>query len=336
MSSVLSVEKRSNEHHSFSLFFLRLGVEAMTKKKHLGIKAQIRAEKSRERRIAAAILLIVIFFCVVLSAYFGYTILNSSLGLNLIEPTLQFKPENSNPELKTLQFKPENSNPELKAAIVDQLSLTFPNQAFIQAAVDILERANYSIDYYAGENVTVEFYRNLPTHGYKILILRVHSLTDIFQGKSWVDFFTSELYSTTRYVYEQLTQQIASLGYYPGAQTRYFGISQDFVKTSMNGGFNNTLVVAMGCNGLNNADMAEAFIEKGARVYVSWNGSVSPSHTDQAITQLLQHLVTEKQTIRQAVYDAMIDVGLDPEYESMLGYYPRRVGDQTIELSGRN
>ena len=62
-----------------------------------------------------------------------------------------------------------------KAAIVDHLSLTAPNQTFIQTATNTLKQAGYRVDYYSGEKVNVEFYRNLPTHGYGLIILRVHS-----------------------------------------------------------------------------------------------------------------------------------------------------------------
>jgi hypothetical protein len=50
-----------------------------------------------------------------------------------------------------------------RAAIVDQLSLTEPNPAFTEAATDLLEQAGYAVDYFPGEEVTVEFYRQLPT-----------------------------------------------------------------------------------------------------------------------------------------------------------------------------
>ena len=233
-------------------------------KKPLGSKAQIKCEKERERRIATAIFLAIILLAAAFSAYFGYIILSSSPDLSLIEPTRQ--------------FKPENPNPELKAAIVDQLSLTLPNQTFTETTASTLTTAGYTVDYFSGESVTVEFYRNLPTHGYKILILRVHSLTDTFQGKQMVGFFTSELYSTTQYVQEQLTDQIGCLTYYPGDQTKYFGISQEFVKSSMNGRFNDTLVVMMGCNGLNNTQMAEAFVERSQGLRGLERGSFSRAH----------------------------------------------------------
>jgi hypothetical protein len=57
--------------------------------------------------------------------------------------------------------------------------------------------------------------------------------------------------------------------------------------------------------------MAEAFTLKGAKVYIGWKGSVSATHTDTATISLLQHLITEKQTIKQAVENTMKEVGTD-------------------------
>jgi len=222
-----------------------------------------------------------------------------------------------------------------KAAIVDHLSLTAPNQTFIKTATNTLKQTGYTVDYYPGEKVTVEFYRNLPTHGYSLIILRVHSSAALLQGKEFVEcpvsFFSSEPYSRTKYVHEQLTDQLDIASYNMPKPSYYFAISPKFVTHSMNGKFRDTTVIMMGCEGLTNSLMAEAFIEKGAKVYISWNEMVSASHTDQATTQLLKHLITEKQTIKNAVTETMKEVGPDPTHKSLLHYYPLEVGDQTIE-----
>ena len=213
---------------------------------------------------------------------------------------------------------------QLKAAIVDQGSLSpaaGPNPVFIETATNILEQAGYTIDYYPGEKVTVEFYRNLPTHGYSLIVLRVHSVAGTFEGKPYVLFFTSERFSRTKYIHEQLTDQIGWVGYYEGDPI-YFGIREEFVRLGMNGQFNNAIIIMMGCEGLTYTNMAEAFIEKGAKVYISWNGSVSAGHTDQATTQLLKHLIIEKQTMKQAVTETMKEVGPDSESGSVLRDYP--------------
>ncbi len=222
----------------------------------------------------------------------------------------------------------------LKAAIVDQLSLSQPNQTFIQTSINILETAGFTVDYYKGEEVTVEFYRKLPTHGYSLIILRVHSAITV--GSRSLGLFTSETYSKTKYVYEQLTDQLVGAKFL-NEETVYFGISPLFVVHSTKGTFQNTTIIQMGCEGLAYATMAEAFIQKGAKVYISWSGDVLASHTDQATTGLLEHLVTEKQTIKQAVTETMKEIGPDPVDDSILLYYPLEVGDQTIEnIAGEN
>lgn len=228
-----------------------------------------------------------------------------------------------------------NFSQPAKAALVDHLSLTFPNQSFIDNTTEILEQAGYTVDYYPGEEVTVEFYRNLPTHGYRLIILRVHSTATQHQGKESVEgpvaFFTSELYSQTKYDYEQLTGQLA-IAHYPMPESLYyFAILPKFVTVNTEGRFHNTIIVMMGCEGLTNTKMAEAFIEKGAKAYIGWSGEVSASHTDQATIYLLTHLLGEKQTIEQAVENTMKEVGPDPAYNSLLIYYPIGSGNHTIE-----
>jgi hypothetical protein len=291
------------------------------KKKRLGTKAQIRAEKERQRRIGTVIFTALILIVITFSVYFGYQILSTS------SPS---KGETALPE-PTLQFKPENPNPILKAAIVDHLSLTVPNQTFVQTAATILTKANFTVDYFSGEKVTVNFYRNLPMGGYKLIILRVHSAVGP-ENNPPLALFTSELLDSRKYVKEQLTDQLQGvvfIPYRPGDK-HYFGIPPKFIRISMNGKLPNSVVIAMGCDSLTYTDMAQAFIEKGAEAYIGWNASVSASHTDTATISLLQHLITEKQTIKQAIENTMKEVGPDPTYKSQLTYYPLEAGDTCV------
>jgi len=277
------------------------------------LEPRLKSEPSKkERRLATAVFLALILFIAAISGYFTYTFLD--------------QPQNQTTN---------QTSSQLKAAIVDQLSLTFPNQTFIQTATNTLKQAGYAVDYYAGEEVTVEFYRNLPTHGYGLIILRVHSSAAELQGEEFVEtsvgIFTSESYSQTKYVYEQLTDQLLMASYTMPQPPYYFAIIPKFVTSSMKGTFQNTIIIMMGCEGLNNTKMAEAFIQKGAKAYIGWKGAVSASHTDQATAILLQYLITEKQAIKQAVDNAIKDVGPDPIYNSQLIYYPLEAREQTIE-----
>ena len=281
------------------------------RKKHQGTKARVQAHKKRLTYIATTVSVVILIAIIALSAFLIYSYLNSSLDQTNDQPS------------------------QLKAAIVDHLSLTAPNQTFIQKATNTLKQAGYTVDYYPGEKVNVEFYRNLPTHDYNLIILRVHSAAAVLEGKEFVEcpvgFFTSEPYSRTKYIYAQLTDQLVIASYTMPEPPYYFAILPKFVTSSMKGKFQNTIIVMMGCEGLNNTKMAEAFIEKGAKVYISWSGMVSASHTDQATTQLLKRLITEKRTLKEAVRETFKEVGFDPAYESLLIYYPLEAGDQTVE-----
>jgi hypothetical protein len=277
------------------------------KKKHVGTKARLRAIKQREGQIAAAIFLAIILLVIVFSTYFVYTLVN-----------------NPQSQISNLQKQVNNQSPsQLKAAIVDQLGLTFPNQTFVENVTDTLRKAGYTVDYFSGEKVTVEFYRNLPSLGYRIVILRVHSTARGFSEgqpeKTPIFFFTSEPYSTTKYVTEQLNDQILKAAYTLGSK-EYFAIGPDFVASLMNGNFQNATVIAMGCESLIHAQMADAFILRGVKAYIGWSEQVLASHTDEATTHLIKHLVAEKQTVGLAVVNTMKEVGTDPVYYSQMRY----------------
>ena len=210
-----------------------------------------------------------------------------------------------------------------RAAIVDHLSLTQPNPAFTEAATDLLEQAGYTVDYFPGEQVTVEFYRNLPAWDHELIILRVHSALGRVGDRpaDWVTLFTSDSYDKTSYRKDQTKQRLSKVSYYEGGP-EYFGIMPGFIKSSMKGEFQGTTIIIMGCDGLRSDSMAEAFVEKGAKAVVAWDGLVSPQHTDAAIERLLQYLLKDKLTLQEAVTQTMAEVGPDPSYESVLRLYP--------------
>ncbi|MFX1300661.1 MAG: hypothetical protein ACFFDE_06940 [Promethearchaeota archaeon] len=281
------------------------------KKRSSGIGKKIRGRRKNESRIGFAIIAIILAILVIISVLAVNSIVN-----------------------QWLEDQAASVDSEPKAAIVDQLSLTYGNQAFIENATATLEKAGYGVDYYSSNSVTVEFYRNLPRRQYNILILRTHSAAVAVDETGLLEtpvfLFTCEHYSTTRYVWEQLNDRIVA-GMLDTPQTsHYFGVTPKFVASSMNGRFRGTTVIMMGCEGLDNVEMAEAFVQKGAKAYVGWIGSVSAYHTDMATTHLLQHLLIENRTLGQAVDATMENVGPDPEYNAFLEYYPLESGSQII------
>ncbi len=245
-------------------------------------------------------------------------------GLLCFIALLLFRPSNLPCQASSSQVSPS------KAAIVDHLSTSWPNPAFVKECTAILEGAGYKVDYYKGDDVTVEVYRNLSTHGYKLIILRVHSA--YIPEYLSLAMFTSEPYTKQRYVYEQFRNRVAS-GYltpYKKGDPKYLVITDKFVRFNMKGSFDGAVVVMMGCTGVKKC-AANAFVQKGARAYIGWNGSVSASHTDRATIHLLRQLLEEDHSVNAAVMQTMKTVGPDPRYKSTLLYWPIKAGNFSID-----
>lgn len=211
-----------------------------------------------------------------------------------------------------------------RAVILDQLSLTSPNPGFVQTATGTLERAGYRVDYYAGDQVTVDLIRNLPAGNYDLILFRSHVarvLTTSGQHTDDVMLFTNEDYDGSKYDADQSERRLGRVSLYPQSE-KYFGILGQFIEQSLEGRFKKATVLLMGCDGARNGAMAKAFLDSGADGFASWNNEVSPSHNDLATEVLLERLVADKLPLAQAVNATMADVGPDPAYNSSLVSYP--------------
>lgn len=211
-----------------------------------------------------------------------------------------------------------------RAAIVDQLSLTAANPQFIEESEALLKANGYVVDYIGGEDVTVDFYRTLPERDYDLVLLRVHSTAAVSRGEedvTSVSLFTGQPYSSDLYYEEQLQGRVGFAQYSEGTP-KLFGITSDFVRDSMKGEFQDTVVLMMGCQGFINDRGAEAFADRGARAFIGWDGLVSAQHTDAATELLLRHLVSEGADADEAVALTMADVGPDPDFGSRLVSQP--------------
>lgn len=220
-----------------------------------------------------------------------------------------------------------------KAAIVDHLSISAPNPSFVREATALLTEAGYEVVYYRGEKVTVDLYKNLPTYGYDIILLRAHSAY-ISEYRS-LAIFTSEPYSKHRYVYDQLRNRVAS-GYiepYKEGDPKYLVITDKFVRYTMKGSFDDAVVVMMGCTGVKKC-AASAFAQKGVQAYVGWNGPVSANHTDRATLFLLRQLLEADATIGKATLKTMKHIGRDPEFKSTLLFWP--IGSAAYAINAPN
>jgi len=245
----------------------------------------------------------------------------------------------------------EKQNPPLiiqeenKVAIIDQLSLLSPNQTFVENVTSIFSSIGLGVDVFSGQEITVGFYKNLPMLEYDIIIFRVHSAPyhleyaerarEHFNGtftKPWasVYLFTSEPYNPMSHPMEQLSGRIVQATV-TKVSPPYFAIGPDFIRKSMRGRFDNTLIIMSSCKILHESDLADAFIDKGAKGVISWNDLVDLEHTDRAIESLIRNLWLDKLTIKEAVRITDQEIGPDPQYESRLLYYPEKIGSESLD-----
>jgi hypothetical protein len=224
-----------------------------------------------------------------------------------------------------------------KAAIVDQLAVLEPNQAFISQVTAELEAAGFEVDVFTGREVNVRLYQRLPEYGYELIIFRAHAgLLKAEEGSEVVGvkqatyLFTAEEYKQYKYVREQLDDQLLPAEMdadYP----LVFAVNSGFILEKTEGRFDNTVIIMMGCSCTYLNDMAAAFTLKGASAYLGWDGSVDLGYVDQAAAELITGLCSGGITVGEAVSR----IGPDPYWGAGLKFYPQTSSSKTIaELIG--
>ena len=225
---------------------------------------------------------------------------------------------------------PPNHPGNATAAIIDQLSSLQENEGFVANVTRELEDYGFEVDLFQGNNITVEFYRQLPTRGYRLIIFRAHSgiLEQDGEVMSRTVLFTNEEYSESGYALEQVYEQLVMGGACQGCPMM-FGITPRFIRAEgvigqdkdMVGRFDDTVIIMMGCSGIAMEDMARAFVDKGASIYLAWDRSVELHYVDEATPYLIHQLCSDELTIREAVDNTMAAKGPDPNYGAELTYY---------------
>jgi len=219
-----------------------------------------------------------------------------------------------------------------RAVIVDQLSVLQENPAFIAEVTGQLEESGFEVDLYQGDEIDVAFYQGLSARGYNVIVFRAHS--GILEEDETVHLkttvFTNELYSRSRHLGDQWEERL----FRARINEDYdwvFAISPKFIRDSMPGRFDDTVIIMMGCAGIAIYDLAEAFIDKGASAYLAWDATVLLNYVDKATLHLVDQLFSKRATLKEAVDSTMRVIGPDRAYDAELQYYPPGVADRTLQ-----
>jgi len=224
-----------------------------------------------------------------------------------------------------LQPQPESWT----AAVVDQVTVEgLLNPTFNTTTSSLLNNSGFDVKYYPGSDVTVGFYRDLPSKGSKIVILRAHSA--VRDDNASVDLFTSERFEVGKYA--DYGKQISRAEFLTPPYNEYFAIGPTFVNSSMRGKFDaDCVVILMGCNSLNKTSMAKALVEgRGAKVVIGWTRLVELNDADTSIVKLLQYLLDDRNSVATAVGKLNPPSHPYHPYGTTLDYYPKSAGNYIV------
>jgi hypothetical protein len=202
------------------------------------------------------------------------------------------------------------------------------NPQFTDDVTAFLTSKDIITNTFKDSNITVDLYRQLPTYGYSLIVLRVHAGVLESDPTKPTFLFTEEPYNIYDYWIEQWSGQVQSGKIDPDnpKEDPVFTVGPEFVEGSMEGNFNDSVVILSSCLGLYTNQLANAFLERGAKAFISWDEKVGLAHTDEAAMVLLNSLIEEGMTISEAVEKVMNDIGPDTAYNSVLHYYPQEAG----------
>lgn len=206
------------------------------------------------------------------------------------------------------RLTPAHENSQPRALVIDELSLNYPDPSFNTNITNVLKTAGYAIDFAGPSPTAVDSFRQLPEQGYDLIIIRAHS------GSSQ-SIITSEPYSQSAFVTDQLTGRLLPAQVDGGPL--YFALTPNFVRDDMAGRFSGSTIIVMGCSALEGSqNIASAFLDKGANLFVGWDSSVSIIHTDTSTVSFVR-LLSSGASVPQATRQAS---SADPVYGARLQY----------------
>jgi len=238
------------------------------------------------------------------------------------------------------QFATSNYDDVPRAAVIDQLYDEYPDEDLHNTVTEYLKNAGYKVvDIYKTEEITVDFYKNLPSMNYKFILIRSHALGAKSMEAS-ASLFTGEKYNNHKYVKEQflsqvhkgvpyLDDEIQELGGWKILEDNtYFLVGSNLFDSSMIGEFPGSTIILAGCATMKDNVLADSFLKRGASEVVGWSNLVGPENNDEVIIHLLNQTLNNDVKMKNAVQSLtnLIEGKLD--YGATVVYYS--TGDNEI------
>ncbi|MGH7884074.1 MAG: hypothetical protein ACRENO_00105 [Thermodesulfobacteriota bacterium] len=233
-------------------------------------------------------------------------------------------------EAGIIKTPPTNNQPKPLAAVIDQLNETIPNQDFNEKAQQYLELAGYQVDFYTTKDITIDFYKNLPSMDYKYILIRTHSLEEPKYDNATF-LFTGEKYDVNKYFLEQISGQLGKGAPIYGEQREiieksnenledrmYFLVGTKFVDELMVGKFSDSVILIGGCESLRNRDLAKSLILRGASDVIGWDRTVGASENDKILLEFLERTLVDKKKIDDVVIQLNDEFSQDLMFSSKL------------------
>ncbi len=210
-----------------------------------------------------------------------------------------------------------------KAAIIDQLHNDKPNITYQQNVTEYLETAGYQVDLYTTDDITVDFYKKLPSMNYKFIVFRTHALANGTIEES-ASLFTGEIHSRYEHIQDQYTEHVGNaVPYLPKEVEQlggleallnetYFVVGSKFVDDLMVGTFPKSIIILGGCDTSRDTLLVESFLLRGSSQVVGWDGLVNSKQSDEVIMKVLKETLVNDVEVKDAVQSVM------QEYEQKL------------------
>ncbi len=231
----------------------------------------------------------------------------------------------------TIETEDETTIKIKKAAIIDQLDRDIPNPRYQNQTMSYLLDAGYDVDLYTTEDITIDFYKELPEMDYEFIVFRTHSLAIYGKNPSeWI--FSGELYSNKVHIGETLAGQLSpgvpfvvtedqTITYSEALSERHFMIGSKFIDESMVGQFPGSVIILGGCETMPHELLAEALVKRGASSVIGWNELINSSKNDRVMTSLLEEILVNGLEIDQAIDLVMDDFKNDKKSSLKLKHY---------------